>query len=92
MTSDDLVTASGIFDQIRSCMNDNEPNVSYKHFRMACLDSEILTKDHVGGAFRFLISTPNFTHLTCQDLKHSLIRSGAIFPSTKDQTTSFKEL
>jgi Ca2+-binding EF-hand superfamily protein len=92
MTSDDQVTATDLFYQIRTRMNILEPNISYKQFKMACLDSDILTREHVERAFRFLKSSPKSTHLTCQDLKQSLIRSGAIFPSTKDQTTSLKDL
>jgi hypothetical protein len=59
---------------------------------MASLDSKILTKEHVERAFRFLIPRPDSSQLTCQDLKQSLIRSGAIFPSASNQTTSFREL
>ena len=95
MTPDDHVTTSSeLFDQIRTRMSIEEPNISYKHFRMACLDSQILTREHVEIAFRFLISDKKSTQLSCQDLKQSLLRSCAIFPSTRkqDKISNFKEL
>jgi hypothetical protein len=75
------VQPKDIFNNIMKGMKINSRKMQYKHFKLACVHDGLLSEKNFMRTFRFLLSDPQSTKLTCNHLKNSMIRSGAIYPS-----------